>query len=296
MEVALNTEAVLEEGDVIMGVNRYGTSTWAETSRIDAQTRDGSPRSYFLKDTLPGIAPRPRGYGEWQDRKGTYFFVCDYLNITHELPDPVQLGKKLAELHRKSQSPNGKFGFHCTTYDGEKPLNTTWDDSWTSFFKRLMNDVYQLEKKVNGLWQELDDVMQITLEHLIPRLLDPLTTEGRSIKPCLIHGDLWESNIGTDEFTDEIYIYDACAYYAHHEKEVGIWRCAHHQMTDKTYRDEYFKNYPPSEPRDEADDRNRLYSVETLIMNSLAFPGAKTRQLAFEELSYLINKYLKDGD
>ncbi|KAJ5933739.1 hypothetical protein N7454_006068 [Penicillium verhagenii] len=67
-----------------------------------------------------------------------------------------------------------------------------------------MRDVYKLDVEINGFWKELDDAMQITLEKLIPRLLDPLTADGRSIKPCLIHGDLWESNIGTDPTTGDI--------------------------------------------------------------------------------------------
>ncbi|KAI0965500.1 Fructosamine kinase-domain-containing protein [Xylaria arbuscula] len=305
--------AFLEKGDTVRGVHRYGTSTWAETMRLDVEGHDEKSRSYFLKtlsvenaaervygeframseiySTMPTIAPKPRGYGEFQNNKGTHFFMCDFLNITHDLPDPEHLGKTLAELHHKSQSPNGKFGFHCTTFDGEKPLNTTWDSSWTRFFARLINEVYKLEKGVNGHWQPLEDVMQITLSKLIPRLLDPLTAEGRAIKPCLIHGDLWESNIGTDKETNAIYIYDACSYYAHHEKEVAIWRVAHHQMTHDKYWREYFKYYPPSEPLEEADDRNRLYSVETLLVNSLSFPGAKTREVAYEELRLLIEKY-----
>jgi protein-ribulosamine 3-kinase len=243
-----------------------------------------------IYNTLPGIAPQPHGYGKCEDQEA-HFFLCDYLPIDHELPDPVRLGEKLAELHRKSESPTGKFGFHCITFDGMLPLNTAWDSSWTSFFQTLMRDVYKLDVKVNGFWQELDDVMQITLEKLIPRLLNPLTAEGRSIKPCLIHGDLWESNIGTDVQTGEIYIYDACAYYAHHEKEVGIWRCEHHQMHDEAYRNEYFKNLGPSEPVEEFDDRNRLYSVETLFMNSAHFPGSETRRRALNELTWLINRY-----
>lgn len=243
--------------------------------------------------TLPSIAPEPRGYGKCNN-EDAYFFICDYLPIDHELPDPVRLGEKLAELHRKSQSPTGKFGFYCTTFDGKLPLTTTWDSSWTSFFTRLMRDVYNLDNEVNGFWQELDDVMQITFDKLIPRLLDPLTADGRTIKPSLIHGDLWESNIGTDVQTGEIYIYDACAYYAHHEKEVGIWRCEHHQMHGDQYRDEYFKNYEPSEPIEEFDDRNRLYSVETLLINSAHYPGSVTRRRALNELNWLINRYREE--
>ncbi|KAK7953263.1 hypothetical protein PG988_013957 [Apiospora saccharicola] len=260
--------AVLEKGDQIIGVNEYGTSLWAETKRVD-----------------------PRGCGPCAERKGTYFFICDYLDLTHELPDAVDLGKKLAEFHLKSKSPTGKFGFQCTTFDGKNPLNTSWDSSWTTYFRRLMNDIYQIEKASNGYSKEFDDVIQIALNKLVPRLLDALVADGRTIKPTLIHGDLWESNIGTDEQTDEVYIYDACAYYAHHEKEVGIWRCAHHKMTDEKYRREYFKHYPPSEPREEADDRNRLYAAQTMIVTSLDFPGQKMRELIMSDLNYLIDKY-----
>ncbi|KAK8036163.1 hypothetical protein PG993_008777 [Apiospora rasikravindrae] len=309
---------VLEKGDQIIGVNEYGTSLWAETKRIDVQAIDGSNRSYFLKTlsvpdaaervhgeyeamsaiytAMPSIAPKPRGCGPCVGRKGTYFFVCDYLDLTHELPDAVDLGKKLAEFHHKSKSPTGKFGFHCTTFDGKNPLNTSWDSNWTSYFRRLMNDIYQIEKTANGYWKEFDDVIQITLDRLVPRLLDALVADGRTIKPTLIHGDLWESNIGTDEQTDEVFIYDACAYYAHHEKEVGIWRCAHHKMTDEKYRREYFKHYPPSEPREEADDRNRLYAAQTMIVTSLDFPGQKMRELIMADLNYLIDKYELRGE
>jgi fructosamine-3-kinase len=33
------------------------------------------------------------------------------------------------------------------------------------------------------------------LKKVIPRLLDPLETDGRSIKPVLLHGDLWLGNV-----------------------------------------------------------------------------------------------------
>ncbi|KAI3323756.1 hypothetical protein HD806DRAFT_495526 [Xylariaceae sp. AK1471] len=61
-----------------------------------------------------------------------------------------------------------------------------------------MQGVRKTDTDVNRHWEEPDEVMTATLDQLIPRLLDPLTAEGRSIKPRLIHGDLWEANIGTD--------------------------------------------------------------------------------------------------
>ncbi|XXG95761.1 hypothetical protein Hte_002032 [Hypoxylon texense] len=326
LEVKLDRAVLnaLKNGDKLVRVEWFDTSRWATVAKVDIEssdvsfwlmiepqieqanerktlkTEDAAERvlgEYMamleIYDTLPDFAPQPRAYGKCVD-EDAHFFLCDYKSISHvTLPDPVKLGKKLAELHKKSKSPTGKFGFHVTTFDGKLPLNTSWDSSWTSFLKKLMHDVYVLDTSVNGFWKDLDDVMQVTLGTLIPRLLDPLTAEGRSIKPCLIHGDLWESNIGTDTNTGELYIFDACSYYAHHEKEIGIWRCEHHEMKAEEYRNEYFKNHEPSEPVEEFDDRNRLYSVETLLINSAHFPGTNTRQLAVDELKFLIEKYLK---
>ncbi|KAK4038405.1 Fructosamine/Ketosamine-3-kinase [Parachaetomium inaequale] len=306
---------VLPKESKVVSVKPHGTSDWASTARVETEMGDGSQKTYFLKilrgpnggervlgeymsmteiyKTFPSIAPQPRGYGKCKD-EDVHFFLCDYLFIKNVLPDPVRLGKKLAELHRRSESPTGKFGFHCTTFDGKLPLTTAWDSNWTSFFTKLMRGVYELDVEVNGFWQELDDAMKEMLDKLIPRLLDPLTAEGRTIKPCLIHGDLWESNIGTEEQTGEIYIFDACAYYAHHEKELGIWRCKHHDMKEAQYREKYFENFKPSEPKEEFDDRNRLYSVETLLINSAHFPGSVARSLALNELNWLINKYRQE--
>ncbi|KAK7959154.1 uncharacterized protein PG986_004008 [Apiospora aurea] len=313
-----NVLTALEKGDEVIGVHQYGTSLWSDTKRIDVQMTDGSTHSYFLKTmslrdaaervygeyeamsaiyrTMPSIVPKPRGYGLCDQEKGTYFFLCDYLDIAHAFPDAVDLGKKLADFHLSSKSPTGKFGFHCTTFDGKNPLTTSWDSSWTSYFRRLLHDIYELEKAANGYCKEFDDVIQTTLDRVVPRLLDALVAEGRTIKPTLIHGDLWESNIGTDRATGEIFLYDACAYYAHHEKEVGIWWCAHHRMADAKYRREYFKHYPPSEPREEADDRNRLYAAQTMIVTSLDFPDRGMRGLIMADLNYLIDKYELRGE
>lgn len=175
-----------------------------------------------IYDTLPTAVPTPRGYGQYQDQPGKHFYVCDYIAATpDDLPDPVRLGSKLAELHHRSRSPNGMFGFYCPTFDGDQTINTAWDSSWTDFFKRRIREAYLLDLERNGHWQLMEDVVRTTLNRLIPRLLDALTADGRTIKPVLIHGDLWESNIGTDEETDEIYFWDACAYYAHHDLEGG---------------------------------------------------------------------------
>ncbi|KAI0020408.1 Fructosamine/Ketosamine-3-kinase [Xylariomycetidae sp. FL0641] len=270
----------LPQDERVTQVEAYGKSAWALTAKLCVQKADGSIGAYFLKTDDAA-------------ERNVHFYLCDYLNLRMELPDPVKLGKSLAELHRKSRSPTGQFGFHVTTFDGKLPLHTTWESNWTTFFQRLLRGVWELDRQLNGAWAELDAAMDTVLAKVVPRLLDPLTADGRTLKPCLIHGDLWESNIGTDADTGDVYIYDACAYYAHHEKEIAMWRVAHHRMQDPRYTEEYLKHYPPSEPVGEFEDRARLYALQTLVIHAAHYPGAETRRTALEECRALVARYVE---
>lgn len=245
---------------------------------------------YELYKTMPSIVPTPRGSGRCVDSDACYY-LCDYVDIDHRPPDAAKLGQKIAELHRRSVSPTGKFGFHVVPYDGKLPLVAEWDSSWMSFYRKLLAGVYEHDVRVNGFWKELDDAMKMTLDMVVPRLLGVLEEDSLSVKPCLIHGDLWEENIGTDRRTGEIYVFDSCAYYAHHEMAAGMWRVDHHHMKPEVYRNEYFKNFEPDRPVEEYDDRNRLYSIKEQIMYSAHMPGAKSRAQALEDMRYLIGKY-----
>lgn len=71
---------------------------------------------------------------------------------------------------------------------------------------------------------------------------------------------------------------------------LSIWRCAYHEMHPKQHRDESCKHLAPSELREEFDDRNRLHSIETLLINSAHFPRSGTRSVALDEM----NEYLRD--
>ena len=113
--------------------------------------------------------------------------------MSDDLPDPIRLGRQLAELHRKSISPTGKFGFHVPTYDRRLPQVVDWDSSWASFFGKMLLGTLQLDIEVNSPWKELEEVVGRTVKEVIPILLGNLETEGRSLKPCLIHGDLWKA-------------------------------------------------------------------------------------------------------
>ena len=115
------------------------------------------------------------------------------------------------------------------------------------------------------------------MEYVVPRLLGALEADGRKIKPCLIHADLWEGNIGTEHGTGRIIIFDSCGFYAHNELELGQWRCNHRHLRAKPYKREYLRHFPASEPVEKWDDRNRLYSLNEQIMYSAHVPGTDVR-------------------
>lgn len=65
--------------------------------------------------------------------------------------------------------------------------------------------------------EELTDLFGQTMTKVDPRLLRPLETGGRQIKPCLVHGNLYSGNVSVDIETGRPVLYDATCLYAHNE-------------------------------------------------------------------------------
>jgi protein-ribulosamine 3-kinase len=235
-----------------------------------------------LVDSLsPGFIPEVYKFSKFKTPDPpTYFNLFQFIDMdVTAAPDPIALTSKLAELHKKSQSPTGKFGFHITTCDGRMAHTVEWEESWAVFFAKLIRGVCKLDLETNGPWPELERATDQICTKVIPRLLGTLTSEGRPIKPSLIHGDLWDGNLGISMETGEVIMYDAGSYYAHNEMELSHWRVefASH-LRSKVYLKQYLRNYPPAEPGDEFDDRNRLYSLKASFNYSAGHPGSFLRK------------------
>ena len=200
---------------------------------------DGSPLAFFMK-TLSGergremvhgefesmkaiysnlseFAPKPIAHGSYTQAPDMHFFLSEYREMVHEMPDPFKFASRLAALHQNSQSPNGKFGFHVATYSGNLLQTTEWEDSWEVFFTKSMRQALDLELQAKGPDPEFDRLIPVLFDKVIPRLLRPLESDGRSVKPSLVHGDLWYANSGLDPDTGESLVFDACCFYGHHE-------------------------------------------------------------------------------
>lgn len=136
-------------------------------------------------------------------------FLCDFIEITNGNPDPVQLCTRLAQMHQASESPNGQFGFHINTCQGNLPQQTAWNSSWVNFYIQLVKGAMQLNREKNGAWKNLEQLVDRLITHVVPKVLGPLEAEGRVLNPTLIHGNLWDGNVGIDCENGEIYVLDA---------------------------------------------------------------------------------------
>jgi hypothetical protein len=67
-------------------------------------------------------------------------------------------------------------------------------------------------------------------------------------------------------------------YLAHNEYEIGNWRAPRHRLSNETYIRNYKRNFPVSEPEEEWDARNLLYSLRYDLATFIHYPGSNLRQ------------------
>jgi fructosamine-3-kinase len=172
-----------------------------------------------LYDFCPSHVPKPVAWGTYVDVPDTHFYLCEFVDMYDDLPSPRGWASTVSALHLNSmgKSPTGEFGFHVQTHLANVPVNNSWNPSWSAFWTQQMKGLFDHEETVRGPDEELSVLKTSFLEQAIPAILGPLEEEGRSIKPCLIHSDLWPGNIKPRTSSNELCIFDACAYWGHNE-------------------------------------------------------------------------------
>jgi protein-ribulosamine 3-kinase len=127
----------------------------------------------------------------------------------------VELGARLAEMHRSQRSPS--CGFGRDNHIGATPQPNGWVQGWYDFFgeRRLL---YQVELAArNG---RADRRMREGVELLVRRLPDllPNVDDGQA---SILHGDLWGGNVMAAS-TGEAAIIDPAVSYGHREADLAM--------------------------------------------------------------------------
>lgn len=245
----------------------------------------------ILHTFAPDMVPEPFGFGTLAS-KDTHFFLCEFVAMHERCPVERDFCTQLASLHLRSQAQSpGQFGFPVTTCSGKFRQYTTWSPSWEYFFTESLRYAFAREEDTHGPSQDIANLMPAILDKVCPRLLRPLETEGRVLKPTLVHGDLWVRNIGIRIRSGSPVIFDAAALWAHNEYEVHCWRGDDFDL-GKSYIEEYQKHFPPSEPAADWGDRNRLYSVMSDLICSAVYKGTdKFRTFVIDKMKVLVRKF-----
>lgn len=176
-----------------------------------------------IADTGTVRVPKPMAVLDHPAKgNGAAMLVMEFMDFKSLSHYAEKLGDQLASLHLhniklgEKNDPNyvSKFGFHTTTCCGAIPLDNAWSENWVTFYtvNRLENQLERAESKYHDkeageLWSQL--------RPKIPKLF-----EGITVKPSLLHGDLWGGNAA--EINDGAVVFDCATFYGHAEFELAI--------------------------------------------------------------------------
>ena len=120
------------------------------------------------------------------------------------------MGKSLARLH-KTTSHQG-YGWHQNNTIGETPQLNDWCANWTNFYitSRLTYQ-FQLAQRRGGHFSDRDKLIEA-----IPDIL-----ASHSVRPSLVHGDLWSGNAAFSA-TGAPVIFDPAPYYGDREVDIAM--------------------------------------------------------------------------
>lgn len=103
-----------------------------------------------IHNLMPTLAPKSWAMGRYRDEE-CYFMLMDFREVGKQPPDPVKFTARLAELHKKSASPTGKFGFHTITCHGTTPqITKVWEDSWSTLYRKQLAHMFAVDLEKNG--------------------------------------------------------------------------------------------------------------------------------------------------
>lgn len=182
-----------------------------------------------LYQFIPDFIPRPIAFDTYKSKPDTHFFLMEFVEMldgqVHGVPKPMAYIAPLPALHLKSigHSPTGKFGFPVNTRFGNLSQNNYWEDSWEVWWTKHMIMVLAREESIRGSHTCVNKAtISAFLDIVLPRYLRPLETEGRSVKPCLCHTDMWPGNVKYKLDHDTVVMYDANALWAHSESVFSL--------------------------------------------------------------------------
>ncbi|WP_394175428.1 fructosamine kinase family protein [Thalassotalea litorea] len=194
------------------GAQQFFVKTNTPSQLLNFQTE-----MYSLEHLSQGsdfIIPDVICCGESQDAS---FLVLQYLRLLPHPADEQQanenpwftMGKTLAHMHQNNQQ--GEFGWSEDNFIGKTSQANPWQKNWSTFFAEQRLGVQLQELANRGIQLTNIDAFVSHCQQLLSH---------HHPKPCLLHGDLWQGNVG---FTSKgPSIYDPSCYYGDPEVDIAM--------------------------------------------------------------------------
>lgn len=138
------------------------------------------------------------------------------------------LGVALADMHLSSQ--HGQFGWHQDNYIGQTLQPNRWQTNWRTFFaEQRIGWQLQLLKEKSIFLGDIEKITTVCHDLLF----------HHKVTPCLVHGDLWQGNVGF--VNGKPLIYDPACYFGDREVDIamselfGIFPTPFYQGYEYTY-------------------------------------------------------------
>jgi fructosamine-3-kinase len=189
---------------------------------------------------MPHIAPSAKKTNYWED-----------------------FGRKLAEMHRKTQST---FGLDYDNYLGSLNQYNKPNESWADFFvqQRLIPQLKMAEDRSLA-----NPEMIRYFEKLYKKAYNLFPNEP----PAALHGDLWTGNFMTNE-KGEATIFDPAVYFGHREMDIAMSKLF--GGFDKRFYEAYNESYPLEKGWE---NRLAIANVYPLMAHINIFGGSYTSQV-----------------
>ncbi|QBG34386.1 fructosamine kinase family protein [Litorilituus sediminis] len=189
------------------------------------------------------------------------FLVLEYIPFSKANPKLwFEFGQQLAKMHNNTS--HGQFGWQHDNYIGNTIQPNHWKRNWTTFFseQRIAWQLQLLSEK-SILLGDIDHIAQVCHDQLL----------HHKTRPCLVHGDLWQGNVG---FTHEhAMIFDPACYYGDREVDIA--------MTELfgQFPDDFYRGYQAEYPLDKGYERRRLiYNFYHVLNHANIFGGIYIEQ------------------
>lgn len=153
------------------------------------------------------VVPEPFSYGQ---NANAAYLCMSYIEMAEEI-DQAPLGEAIAALHE----PIGQsFGWSNNNFIGSSVQHNNGSDNWPEFFW-----ANRIEPQLLKMLEVSSSFPESALDLLRNSILSIL--QGRSYVPSLVHGDLWNGNVGTT-LDGRPCLYDPAIYWGHSETDLAM--------------------------------------------------------------------------